>query len=106
MSMQMPPDAGAPGAYPPDPSDDGLRQLAIQQLRKKRELQAHVLAYVTVNLFLIAIWFFASRDAFFWPMFPILGWGIGLAFHVWDVYSPERMSEEKIQREMRRLRRS
>jgi hypothetical protein len=86
-------------------SHEDLRQLAIQQLRKKRELQAHVLAYVTVNAFIVGIWF-VTGVGFFWPIFPILGWGIGLIFHIWDVYSPERMTEEKIQRQMQRMRRT
>jgi hypothetical protein len=91
----MPADIGQP---------EDLRQLAIDRLRKKRELQAHALAYLTVNLFLVGIWA-VTGAAFFWPIFPILGWGIGLALHAWDVLSPERMTEERIQREMQRLRR-
>jgi hypothetical protein len=86
------------GTEYPDPR----REEAIKQLRKKRGLQAHVLAYVTVNLFLVGIWAFTTPGGFFWPMFPLLGWGIGLAFNVWDVYSPEEFSEERIQREMHR----
>jgi hypothetical protein len=82
---------------------DDLRQRAIAQLRKKRELQAHVIAYVTVNVLLVGIWAVTNNGGFFWPIFSILGWGIGVAFHIWDVYSPEHPSEEKIQREMRRL---
>lgn len=89
----------------PDMPDD-IRQAAIVRLRKKRDLQGHVLAYVIVNLFLTGIWLVTSPGGFFWPIFPILGWGIGLAFHVWDVYSPEKPSEEKIQREIDRLRRT
>lgn len=81
---------------------DDLRQRAITQLRKKRELEAHLIAYVLVNLLLVGIWAVTS-GGFFWPIFSILGWGIGVAFHIWDVYSPEHPSEEKIQREMRRL---
>ena len=97
MSTQMPVDTRSP---------EDLRQMAIQQLRRKRELQAHVLAYVTVNVFLTGIWFLTGPGGFFWPMLPILGWGIGVAFHIWDVYSPQRMTEEKIQREIQRLRRT
>jgi hypothetical protein len=41
---------------------------------------------------------------FYWPMIPMLGWGIGVAFNVWDVYSPELPSEERIQREMSSIR--
>jgi 2TM domain len=83
---------------------DQLRELAIKRLRNKRGLQAHILAYATVNLFLVALWYFTTNGAFFWPMFPIFGWGIGLVFHVWDVYVPESFSEEQVQREMGRLR--
>jgi len=79
-----------------------LRQLAIVQLRKKREAQAHALAYVTVNLFLVTIWY-ATGAGFFWPVFPLFGWGIGIAFHLWDVYSPDVPSEARIEREMQRL---
>jgi hypothetical protein len=97
MNTQMAADVDIP---------EDLRKVAIQQLRKKRELQSHLLAYVMVNLFLTGIWFFTGADGFFWPVFPILGWGIGIAFHVWDVYAPERFTEERIQREIQRLRRS
>jgi len=90
--------------YPVD-STDQLRQLAISQLRKKRGLQAHLLAYLTVNLLFNAIWFLTTPGGFYWPVFPLLGWGIGLAFNVWDVYRPDRPSEEDIEREMQRLSR-
>lgn len=81
-----------------------LRKRAQKRLKARRDLGAHVLAYVLVNTFLVAIWWATSPGAFFWPMFPILGWGIGLAFNVWDVYSPEP-TEAKIRAEMDRLRR-
>ena len=86
----------------PTSTDNDLRVLAIEQLRKKRGLQAHLIAYVSVNLLLVGIWYATGRH-FFWPVFPILGWGIGVVFNIWDVYMPERMTEERIQREMRRL---
>jgi hypothetical protein len=83
---------------------DELRELAIKRLRDKRGLQAHLLAYTTVNLFLVAVWYFITHGGFFWPMFPIFGWGIGLVFHAWDFYSPETFSEDQVQREIGRLR--
>jgi len=86
------------------PPQDPLRQAAIDRLRKKRSLQAHLLAYLTVNLFLNGIWLVIDPGGFYWPMFPMFGWGIGLVFHIWDVYSSGVLSEERIQREMQRLR--
>jgi hypothetical protein len=82
-----------------------LRDAAVKQLKKKRGLQAHLLAYVMVNLLLNALWFLTMPGGFYWPILPLLGWGIGLAFNVWDVYAPAP-TESDIQHEMRRLNRS
>jgi len=98
MTMQMP---APPRANP----DSGLRSVAIEQLKKRRGLQAHILAYALVNVFLVALYFVTNAGGFFWPIFPMFGWGIGLAFHIWDVVSPPDLSEEKIQREIQRLQR-
>jgi hypothetical protein len=84
-------------------AETDLRQLAIGRLRKKRALQAHTLAYVTVNLFINVIWLLAAPHTFYWPVIPLFGWGIGLAFHIWDVYAPAVLTEERIEIEMSRL---
>jgi uncharacterized membrane protein len=86
-----------------DAPEDRLRQQAMTRLRKKTDFHAHLLAYVLVNAFLVAIWWFTGHS-FFWPIFPILGWGIGLAFNAWDVYRRHDYTEEQINREMNRLR--
>jgi hypothetical protein len=82
--------------------DSELRARALKRLKDKRDLKAHLLAYVTVNLLLVGIWA-AAGGGFFWPVFPILGWGIGVAFHIWDVVSPEPGPRE-VEAEMERLR--
>ena len=49
--------------------------------------RAHLLAYVIVNAFLVAIWWFTTGGlGTFWPMWPLLGWAIGLAFHGYGAY--------------------
>ena len=83
---------------------DDLRALAVERLRKKSEFKAHLLAYVCVNAFVLAIWA-ATGSSFFWPMFPILGWGIGLVFHGWDAYRQPVPTEQQIEHEMGSLRR-
>src|SRR4029453_19481039 len=65
-------------------SDSDLHAMALKRLEDKRGLTAHTLAYVLVNLLLTAVWL-ATGGGFFWPLFPIFGWGIGFAFHVWSV---------------------
>jgi 2TM domain len=87
----------------PAPTDQtGLRDQAITRLKKKSELRAHLLAYVMVNAFLLTIWALTGAG-FFWPAFPLVGWGIGLVFHAWDVYR-QPFSEDQIRHEMERLR--
>jgi hypothetical protein len=71
------------------------------RMRKKDELTAHVTTYVLVNMFLVAIWAVTGVE-FFWPVFPILGWGVGLALHAWDVYR-RPPTEARIRHEMQRI---
>ena len=89
-------------AASPDPQDT-LREQAVASLKKKRDFGMHVIVYVMVNALLVAIWALTSGD-FFWPIFPILGWGIGLAANAYDVYGRKPISESEIQQEMSRLR--
>ncbi|MGE0133774.1 MAG: 2TM domain-containing protein [Dehalococcoidia bacterium] len=63
--------------------DQALRARALQSIQKKREFMAHLVSYVLVNAFLLVLWAMVSGGGFFWPMFPLVGWGIGLFFHGW-----------------------
>jgi uncharacterized RDD family membrane protein YckC len=51
-----------------------------------RGLKAHVVLYLLANAVLIYLWEVGeSFDIdFFWPIFPLLGWSIGLAVHAWN----------------------
>ena len=82
--------------------EPGLREQATIRLRKKRDFRAHLLAYVLINGSLLIIWALTG-SGFFWPVFPMLGWGVGLVFHAWDIYRPP-LSEQQTQREMERMR--
>ena len=89
-------------AASPNP-EDALREQAIVQLKKKRDFTTHLVIYVLVNAMLVGIWAVTGRD-FFWPIFPILGWGIGIGANAWDVYGRKPISEGEIQQEISRLR--
>ena len=85
-------------------TEDDLRTEAIRSLRKKRDFRSHLVAYVLVNALLVVIWAATGAD-FFWPIFPIVGWGIGVVFNAWDVYGRRPITEEAIRKEQERLRR-
>lgn len=84
-------------------TSDALRREAIQRLKKRRDFGAHLLMYLMVNTFLVVIWWMNGTDVFFWPMFPIVFWGIGVVMNAWDVYGPSTFDETAIRREMEHL---
>jgi fatty acid desaturase len=89
-------------------SDDALRAAAVRRLHRKREFVQHLVSYLIVNTLLVTVWLVLGLTVGFWfpwPLFPIAGWGIGLAFHAWATFGPPSrpISDEAIAREMQRL---
>lgn len=50
-------------------------------------VRIHVLWYVLANVAQVLVWWLATPDIFFWPLWSIVGWGIGLVAHIWAVRS-------------------
>jgi len=89
---------------PGRPADE--RDRARARIKKRRDLRTHGLVYVLVNGAVVAIWALTGRDGFFWPVFLMVFWGIGLVMNVWDVYVSSEISEQDVDREVARMRRS
>ena len=81
-----------------------LRDMAIGRLKKQADFRLHLMIYLLVNGFLVVIWWMTGVP-FFWPVFPIFGWGIGVAANAWDAYMRVVPSEDEIRHEMDRLER-
>lgn len=99
--------ASAPGPAQPPDLDAQLRDLAVKRLKKHQDFHAHAVVYVVVNGFLWALWLVISLTSgwhFPWPVFPLLGWGIGLALNAWDVYWRREITPADVEREVERLR--
>ena len=76
------------------------RQQAIRSIKAKRGFWVHFGVYLAVNALLVIIWAMTSA-AYFWPVWPILGWGIGVVANGLAVYvGPSEISEARIEREM------
>jgi len=78
------------------------RQAALKRLKDKRDFFAHLTAYVIINIMLVVIWAL-STGGYFWPIWTIVPWGVGLAFHAWSVWGQKPITEADIEREMRSM---
>jgi hypothetical protein len=77
------------------------REAAIKRLKAKRGFNVHLGTFLVVNILLLVGWL-SSGAGYFWPIWVLLGWGIGLGFHGWSVYFRQPISEDEISREMER----
>jgi hypothetical protein len=89
-------------------SIESPRELAIKRIKAKNDFKTHLVAYLAVNAMLVIVWVFTAASfpyplSFFWPIFPIAGWGVGIVIHAYTVYRGNVYTEEQIQREMKAL---
>ncbi len=80
---------------------DERRAAAIERIGAKREFRRHLLVYCLVNVVLIVVWA-VSGAGYFWPIWVIGGWGIGLVLHGWTTYAERPISEDEIRKETQR----
>ena len=86
---------------------DDIERLARRRAGAKLGWYAHASVYVVVNLFIYAIseYGFGQRR---WSVFPLLGWGLGLALHGISVFVIGKgggLRERMVQKERERLQR-
>ena len=70
--------------------------------KKRAAFKIHLGNYIVVNAFLWAIWYFTDRQGYMWPIWPTLGWGVGLAFNYLAVYEFDK--SDLVKREYERLK--
>jgi hypothetical protein len=88
-------------------SAEDIERLAHKRARAKLGWYSHAMVYIVVNLFIFAIsrYGFGSRP---WSVFPLLGWGVGLALHGISVFflgASSALRERLVQHERERLQR-
>lgn len=84
---------------------DDIEQLARRRAGAKLGWYVHAAAFVVVNLVLFSMsrYGFGSRP---WSVFPLLGWGLGLALHGISVFvlgTGSGLRERMVQKERERL---
>ena len=88
--------------HTPQDKDPQLWQLA----KKRASFRQHLITYLIINAFFWAIWLLSGgrsygRHGLPWPVWPALGWGVGLVFHYFGAYGND--ASENIEREYQKL---
>lgn len=75
------------------------QEQARKHIKKLKEFYSHLATYVSVNTFLLILNLWTSPD-FLWVLFPLGGWGIGLAIHAFEVFGTSGNWEERKMQEL------
>lgn len=103
MAADRTDDAHREGRQPMSYEED-LRRRAAKRVKAREEFRQHLSAYVIVNAMLVGIWA-VTGQGYFWPVWPMLGWGVGVAFHALSLRSVDTgPTVLRIDAEMERLR--
>ena len=91
-----------------DDVDGAMRTMAVKRLKAQEEFKRFALTWIGLSVMFVVIWWFSSgAGSYFWPVWPILGVGIGVAFSGWGAYGPARLpkhlDEQAIEDQMRKM---
>ncbi|MCF8245079.1 MAG: 2TM domain-containing protein [Saprospiraceae bacterium] len=83
---------------------------AKKRVKAKKSFYQHLMSYAIVNLFLLVLNLLTSPGTL-WFVYPLLGWGVGLAFHYVEVFGipgfdilSKEWEEKELERELRQFR--
>ncbi|MDP8923871.1 MAG: DUF1707 domain-containing protein [Chloroflexota bacterium] len=74
----------APRAAFPEPASEPVADDAPADqasARNDESFRTHATMYLLVMALLVTIWLLTTPGGYFWPIWPMLGWGFGLAAH-------------------------
>ena len=74
---------------------------AALQIQRWRDFGSQVFAYMIGNTVFILIWAAHGRG-FFWPIYPLLVWGLGLSVQHFNVVIRGQITDEDVRRKLNR----
>jgi hypothetical protein len=77
-------------------------QQARKRARREREFYAHLASYLIVNTFLLTL-NMVTWEGNLWFVFPLLGWGVGVASHAASVFGLPGRAHDWEDRRVREL---
>jgi uncharacterized membrane protein len=59
---------------------DDAREMARKRIKSRRDFWALLATLIVVGAFLIVIWWVTGAPRYFWPAWPLLGFGLAIIF--------------------------
>jgi hypothetical protein len=83
---------------------DESRAAARKRLEERRGFVPHLIVYLVVNAGLVLLWVMTGADGLFWPIFPLMFWGVGILMHGWNAFVSRPITDADVDRELDRQR--
>lgn len=83
---------------------DKVQDEALLKVAKKRAAaKMSLVIYLVINAFLVGLWIVTTGTrSYFWPMWPMIGWGLAITFQFVDAFVTNGIFSED--REFERLK--
>ncbi|PPG19186.1 hypothetical protein C5C74_07280 [Rathayibacter sp. AY1E8] len=84
--------------------EDAERALAVREVKRRRDFLGSVGGWASVSAITTAVWVGTGADGYFWPIWPMIGIGIGVVGQAASIWGPARkeITEADIAAEMQR----
>ncbi|QHC54947.1 2TM domain-containing protein [Rathayibacter tanaceti] len=84
--------------------EDAERALAVREVKRRRDFLGSVGGWASVSAITTAVWVASGADGYFWPIWPMVGIGIGVVGQAASIWGPTRkeITEADIAAEMKR----
>ncbi len=88
--------------------EDKRFQIARQRVEEKKKFYSHLTTYLVMSVFFVLLNLFTSPGRW-WFVFPVLGWGIGIAIQYIKAFGPPMLAPgadweaRALQEELRKL---
>lgn len=80
-----------------------IEQRIFEQAKRKVGFKIHFTIFILLIPVNWIIWYFTDRN-YLWPVWPLLGWGLGILFHYIGVYHADKFFS--VDKEVEKIRRS
>jgi hypothetical protein len=84
--------------------EDIERAQAVKDLKRRRDFAGSVGGWASVSAITTGVWFATGADGYFWPIWPMLGIGIGVVSQAAALWGPAKkeITEADIAAQMRK----